>query len=171
MTSTLLAVDPGIRGCGIAVFEDTSLTWAAYVKNSLKTGCTAEAASEMASRVREVVLNKQVYPTRLALEWPRIYAWNSKGDPNDLLALAAVDAAVAALFFAAASVSYYPSDWKGQMKKEPCHARIRSRLLPSELTAACVGAHEAKSLAHNVWDAVGIGLHSLGRFDRKRVVA
>lgn len=164
--SVLLAVDPGIRGCGVAVFEATKLVHASYVRNPVREGTGAGPAASMASWI--VGSTSAWKPNALALEWPRVYArmireGKSKGDPNDLLGLAAIDAAVAALLAPAIATCYAPSDWKGQMTKEACHLRIQKRLVDREAFVAAEGASEAGALAHNMWDAVGIGLHHLGR--------
>jgi hypothetical protein len=172
--SVLLAIDPGIRGCGMAVFDHGMLAEAAYVVNPCKEGNGAAEASSMASWVVGTILGRW-YVSEIAVEWPRVYAarireGKTKEDPNDLLALTAVDAAIVALLAPATAKSYAPSDWKGQMDKDVCHARVVTRLSSSELAVAETGARAAKSKAHNMYDAVGIGLHHLGRFDRKRVI-
>jgi hypothetical protein len=173
--SLLVAIDPGIRGCGVAVFEGYFLTEAAYVKSPVLEGNDAAAAVSMASWVVGSLGLLSRHITELAVEWPRIYASRiraglTKEDPNDLLALTAVDTALAALLSPVKTVSISPSEWKGQMKKEPCQARIVSRLSPRELVVAEAAAAAAKSKAHNLFDAIGIGLHHLGRFARKRVI-
>jgi hypothetical protein len=170
----LLSVDPGIRGTGLAVFsgDDHRLFEATYLESPCTRGSGAAEAGTMASWVRGWITYD---PTELALEWPRIYAsriraGDSPGDPNDLLALSGVDAALAALFWPAPATSYAPSDWKGQLTKEACHARIMTRLDSSEARIVSAATALAKSKAHNVLDAIGIGLHHLGRLARKRVI-
>lgn len=172
--NVLVSVDPGIRGCGVAVFNDGRLYRAAYIKNpSLSKGNRAMEARNMADEVCSWVDLGHV--GTLALEWPRIYAsriraGQTKEDPNDLLALAAVGSAINTFFCTGRTYSYTPSEWKAQMEKDVCEAYVRRRLAPSELAAAEVGAKAAKSKAHNMWDAIGIGLHHLGRMKPKRVI-
>jgi hypothetical protein len=171
MPGVLLAIDPGIRGCGAAVFEGGILTRATYIKSHSATGNTAAACRAMANAVRDwagLALNA------IAVEWPRIYAsrireGKTKSDPNDLLALCGVDGALAMAYPYTPVDCFVPSDWKGQLKKQPCHARIRSRL--SEAEREVMDAITPASLAHNVFDAIGVGLFRLGRFDRVRVIA
>lgn len=169
----ILAVDPGIRGCGCALFEERKLIAASYVANPEKTGNTAEAAVSMAHAIRAWA--DTYWVDEMALEWPRIYATRirrglTKEDPNDLLALTAVDSALLMRLRAGKVACYAPPDWKGQMKKEPCHARVADRLSDTEWKVLKAADEEAGSLAHNVWDAVGIGLFHVGRFERKRVI-
>ncbi len=172
--SYLLAVDPGIRGCGVAVFYEGVLEHAAYVENPYKRDSDAAAAGAMAHEIVEWAhLDGQPH-VHIAVEWPRVYASRirsgaSKGDPNDLLALCGVDAAIVALMDRS-STSYAPSEWKGQMKKEACHARIKTRLSPLEAEVVAKAEKAARSMSHNMLDAVGVGLFHLGRFDKKRVI-
>lgn len=171
--SVLLSLDPGIRGCGVAIFSDGLLSQAAYVCNPCLEGSGAAEAASMASWVQGFFSNWKV--DEIAVEWPRIYAsrireGSSKADPNDLLALTGVGAALVALLAPARATSYVPSDWKGQLTKEATEARIRSRFHQYELEIAVRGAEAARSKAHNMFDAIGIGLHHLGRFERKRII-
>lgn len=170
----MLAVDPGIRGCGVALFEGPTLVACAYVFNKAKEGNRAAEAADMARAIGvEFVMGRVI--DELVVEWPRVYATRlRKGemdgqDPNDLIALSAIDGALA-YRMGVKTTSYVPSEWKGQMKKEPCHARIKSRLNPRELAILMDADNDAKSKAHNVYDAVGIGLHHLGRLKPVRVI-
>lgn len=103
----------------------------------------------------------------LVVEWPRVYAsriraGEAKGDPNDLLALAGVVSAIAAHWEKRGSVfSYVPSEWKGQIPKDICGARIMNRLSVAE--GSLITAVKPASKRHNTIDAVGLGLHHLGR--------
>lgn len=170
---SLLAVDPGIRGCGVAAFDGGRLLHAAYVKSRYATGNRAEEAADMARAVARWCSDLALSPRELVVEWPRVYAdmirRGSKHvagkDPNDLLPLAGVDGALAALFVGCRATSYAPSEWKGQMPKEVCHARTRLRLDSAEVVIY-VGL--TKVLDHNARDAVGLGLHHLGRLAPRR---
>lgn len=168
----LLAVDPGIRGCGVALFDEDRLllTNAAYVENTCKAGNRANECADMAAHV--ISWGKSVrtgfpvdYINTIVLEWPRVYATRirmgeTKADPNDLLALAGVDAAIAAHMHLGA-ISYAPSEWKGQVPKDVMGKRILARLTDEE--RALVMAVKPASKRHNTIDAVGLGLHHLGR--------
>lgn len=166
------AVDPGARGCGVAVFDDGFLTSAAYVRNAVAGDLRAAGAAAAARAVVEWLVGRDV--EGVVVEWPRVYAARIRegrrgADPNDLLCLAGVGAAVAAVLGGLPTASYAPSEWKGQLPHEACRRRVEGRLFPSELhllkqADAAAGA----SLAHNVWDAVGVGLHHLGRLAPRR---
>ncbi len=160
-----LCVDPGLRGCGAAVFHGPTLIRAAYVPNPAKTGRGSSVHRSMANAVAEWFGIYQ-FPTQLLLEFPRIYPGMPDIDVNDLLDLAGVDGALAATFRATPSVShYFPSEWKGNVDKGVMTKRIRSRLTPQEESViVSVGSKD-----HNTLDAVGIGLFRFGRLHERKI--
>lgn len=169
----ILAIDPGIRGCGVALFNGRDLESVAYVRNAApgdKLGAARSAAWEVKNWLGHDAAKVDV----LAGEWPQVYTVSKRGkkDPNDLLALCAIHGALSAFLPWVEPVSILPREWKGQMTKEACQHRIAERLTTGE--SAIVENYLMgliSSLEHNVWDAVGIGLHHVGRFKPKRVFA
>lgn len=151
----MISVDPGLRHCGVAVWFDRRLIRAGLVTNSMIAGRGPVAHKLMAQSVIQYVFpNGQ---TEYVLEYPRIYPKGAqrKGDLNDLLDLAGVDGAIAAL--AQGAVQFvYPADWKGQIPKKIMNDRVWGVLTTSERIVC-------QSKDHNILDAVGIGLHALGR--------
>lgn len=180
----LLAVDPGIRGCGVALFNrDGLLVCATYVRNPCRSGNRAYEAAQMALAIVEWLTEYAGDLTapgngglELAVEWMRVYASRIAAgdadaiekDPNDLLPLTGIDTALAALL-KCPTTSYVVSEWKGQMKKAPCHARAIGRLDMTEKIRLS-DADCPPSLMHNVLDALSIGLAHLKRLDKKRVI-
>jgi hypothetical protein len=175
----ILALDPGAGGCGVALIACATRTLrrAAYVKSPRKkagdplSDCQLMAVA-VAAWVR-VTAPFTVPVTEVLAEWPRVYrAGQAKAgaDPNDLLLLSGVDVGVACLL-GCASRSVEPREWKGTLGEVVDSAtgvtvylveeRVRKRLSPAEL--AVVELPSAASLAHNVWDAAGLGLHAIGR--------
>lgn len=147
----VLSIDPGVHRVGLALFEDQGLAFAAMFP---------------------VPDGPFDYPRapRVLLEVPRIYpASRQKGDPNDLLALARIVGRLQEHYLAAgADVELVePRTWKGTLPKEAMTERIRGRLSAAERARV---APVARSLEHNVLDAVGIGLHALGRLSPRKVV-
>jgi hypothetical protein len=166
--TTLLSLDPGLRGCGVALFRDGVLTACSYVKNPETKGAGPDAVLKMADAVYDWSLKEGgVLTPEIVFEHPQAYtAGHSKGDNNDLFPLVGVAYALATMCHPVTKV--LPREWKGQLEKDACHARIRSRLSPAELAVfESVKGH----FAHNAWDACGVGLHHLGRFERTRVFA
>lgn len=157
MSSTLLAIDPGVRGVGLAYFRDAKLHYAAYIKNPVEEGGGPEAwfglADAVYFRFKELGYSVETY----VLEIPQIYRV-SKGDPNDLIQIAGVGAAIGASFPLKRAIGYRPREWKGTVKKEIHHPRILAQLTDEE---RAVIAEDRKTLIHNVHDAIGLGLFQL----------
>ncbi len=175
----LLALDPGIRGCGAALFAEGRLVACDYVKNPVTVGNRAHEARTMASAV--VAWAGFPEPDEVIAEYPQVYTVAfSKGDNNDLLALAGVDGALAALYPTTHFETYLPREWKQTMSKGVCASRVLRRLDPDELATLQKAAAklrvtdipalikkdpEGKHLLFNALDAVGIGLKHVGRFE------
>lgn len=167
-----VAIDPGLRGCGFAVFEIESreLVSASYVKNPT-AGDDFEAARSMALSLHiayATIKPAMPAPAMLWGECPRSYsAGKQKGDQNDLIHLAGFMYAIAHQFSGGSTLltRYYPREWKGTIDADQMLDRIIERLSGDENARV----RKAGALTHNVIDAVGIGLHALGRLAPKRV--
>jgi hypothetical protein len=172
MSDVLLAVDPSVRSVGVALFVGRALRAAVRVQAEPVEG---EEVGERWLRVADLVVApnaRLLWPSTVIYECPQIYrAQRSKGDPNQLLGLVGVGASIAALCRARGPVRVLtptPAEWCGQVAKattgsakaSPRARRILSRLSPTE--AALVPDQ------HDVLDAVGLGLHALGRLGIKR---
>ncbi len=132
----LIAIDPGAV-TGHAVFEDGALVACGL---GLPTLC------------------HDVY-----IELPQIYS-NGKARPQDLVTLAVRVGEVKAKAEARGCrvELVWPHEWKGSLSKDIMGKRILSKLDNLELEifnrVKC-----AKTKRHNIEDAIGIGLHVLGR--------
>lgn len=173
----LLAVDPGLNAPAVALFQDAKLVRAEPIKVP-----RALSKLDLIDRCRQVaILISNWYaaqpgdfrprlPLQLAVERPQIYrGTKSKGDPNDLPPMVGIDVGLAVLLDCPVT-SYLPRDWVGGTSKaetgdpwkSPRGARVWDRLSEGE-RGAVVG------VTHDVVDAIGIGLHFLGRFVPRRV--
>ena len=179
--SLLVALDPSIRSCGLALFWEGQLVHASAVKIPTRRGeivedsMLAARALNMARAVEgQVHRHMSVFVTSLSVvtEWPQVYRpTRAKGDPNDLAAMAAVGTAVAALLKTTDLTCYTPQTWAGQVpktdergkllpiEKSPRAHRVRSRLSGAEL----VVWEGLRSSDHDAVDSIGIGCHHLGR--------
>lgn len=94
----------------------------------------------------------------VAIEGQQVYP-RSPVDPNDVLQVSGVAGGLAAIAVAlgATVVGLQPSAWKGQAPKRVIQARSRARLSPAELARVRPGT------TLDGWDAIGVGLHVLGR--------
>jgi len=134
----LIAVDPGVHACGVAYFMPTGrLVHCDYTSEPLEPACSS----------------------RVVCEIPQVYS----GD-GVKKAKALIDLAVAAGRMTGQLETEYvrPANWKGQVPKDIHHARVR----------ACLTEEERRTLSecdcprgklHNVLDAIGLGLKTLGR--------
>lgn len=176
------AIDPGLRVCGVSLFVDNVLRSAGLVKSSNEKDRGMTAWRDMALAVLQWLGDNG--PTTggflniLAGERMQVYSGSKQeGDPNDLIELAGVLGAVSCRLLPRICVTYSPRDWKEQTRKpapgtDPesyvIAVRCRKRLTVEEQTR--IQLPTAKSLQHNVWDAIGIGLKAAGRFDRHRTL-
>ncbi len=165
--SLLVAVDPGVHGCGVAVFVDGVLGHAEYCGG---LGDQIHPLLEPVERLEALLIdvsggNRTI--DLVAIECPQVYdAPKQVGRQSDLIRLAVVVGAVLAIArpWCKAALLLQPAEWKGQVKKEVMEQRIRERLAPEELGA--VEDLELKTIAHNVIDAIGIGLVRCGRMGK-----
>lgn len=154
--STLLAIDPGIRGAGCALFRDGRLFKAWYQRNPVKKGAGPVAWFALGDAVAsEVEGPVDTY----VVEVMQIYR-HGRGDPNDLLELAGVGAAIGASVGCREAFGYRPREWKGTVPGDVFTERIKSWLTDADRS---VIVKCAASLEHNVYDAIGLGIVHLKR--------
>lgn len=98
------------------------------------------------------------------IEKPRIYPGGRTKNPNDLIEVA-VSAGEWAGRLSGVSITFVtPSEWKGQVPKPIHHRRIRAQLTEAEGEVLNAGIGDyPPSKAHNIVDAVGLGLWTVGR--------
>lgn len=180
----LVALDPSLRCPGVAVYRCGALV----ASTSIRQDTTITGADVLGARITatarsvlEWLSNHTTRPRALFVEWPQVYAAvKSKGDPNDLLAVAGVGAAVATML---ASYVYQsargvlldvrfvsPAQWAGQLPKTEKKSEVwnapRTRRIVSRLDR---DEKQVVTMQHDVIDAIGIGLFALGRMAPTRV--
>ena len=173
----LVAIDPGLRHAGVAIFDLGGVLVACEVTRARDKGSDPLALNESVAAyvtkfVREHLSADK--PLRVVAEWPRVFGrGKSKGDPNDLLPLSGCSSACVARLRPETCAAVRPDEWKGQAPTDTVvRARVASRLSPREANILAHAEHAAgKTLGHNVLDAVGIGLFAVGRFESLRIFA
>nr|BDT33744.1 hypothetical protein MFMH1_34130 [Myxococcus sp. MH1] len=176
----LVALDPGLRECGVALFDMDSgeLLAAGMPTNAERKARGLPAWARMADGVSAFVSSflepyraaGEVISITLASECPQVYtAGKSKGDPNDLIELAGVVGRVAGSLKATSERSYLPREWKGTLDADVMIERIKARLAERPHEYLRVQLPRAQDKHHNVWDAIGIGLHVVGRLAPRKV--
>jgi len=162
-TPTFVSVDPGKRQCGVAWWTVQGGLIEAKIVESMVGPIPDEPRARPWRATFDAMAEylRKSRPLYLVLEVPQIYGAASKwsGDPNDLVDVAAVAGALS-ITCDRLPATYLPHAWKVSVKKEVMTARIRERWC-TEVDRAAVKLPSSKDLAHNVWDAVGLGLHHL----------
>ena len=159
----VLSVDPGLVATGWAVFDDKSLIGAGIITPEKSREGPARSAS-IAQQLHWTSTVNVHRPDYLVIEIPQIYTRaKSKGDPDDLLRLAILVGEIEAVFTGVQKIEVRPRGWKGTIKKARriqeyiIHKRNAAFLGPAGRYASSIQS-VPKSLAHNVADAVGIGI-------------
>lgn len=117
-------------------------------------GKVARALGEHLAGGPSISASSQYLPTHLVIETMQVYT-RSKGDPNDLLALAAVGGCLFGVFEATSNVGYKAREWKGQIARSAME-KIVERKLGSEMSKI-VAPQYAKNY-NDICHAVGLGL-------------
>lgn len=154
--------DPGGACAGWAVFVGDCLVACGLSRTKLKDVGLRAAHHRAAVReaVRKYASRSVDCPIRSEMMWHRPRK-SKKGDyipPQDLIHTNLIAGHVGTEFV-------YPQDWKGMVPKATHQPKILACLSPEEL--ALVEAVMPPSLRHNVIDAVGIGLHDVGRLTKE----
>lgn len=157
----LLALDPGRRKMAWAVFEGKQLfaCGLVYVENLSLDDTLAYFVKNMADNFRGMDVCERAVVERMK-------AYNGKtggGTSNDLLDLQALGSACGAKL--AHNVEWvFASEWKGSRPKPVVQRKIWDVLSVAETAAVNDARDEVpKDKFHDVMDAVGIGLHAVGR--------
>lgn len=157
----LASIDCGLHGLGVALFLSGELVSAEYLGG---LGGQAHPLLEPVTHLAAFLAQAGEPIGELAIEVPQVYPGpQQKGDQKDLVKLAIVAGTVmatAAGLGCRAIVTMQPAEWKGQTKKEIMVERVKNKLSTREV--ACIDL-PMDSVAHNVFDGIGIGLKRLGR--------
>ena len=148
----MVSYDPGVKVAGVALWEASELR-TAFLARGDGWLSTAHAALRGMPWYPEI--------TEIAIEIPQVYVQSRlKGDPNDLITVALNAGAFCSQFPNITPTEYRPHEWKKQVPKAILAKRTQTRLSIDELN--CI-EQAPKALMHNVFDAIGIGLHHLKR--------
>lgn len=176
-TGDLVALDPSLVSPGIALFRGGSLYAAKRIRISVDAFPGARAL-HVAHEVCAWLHACGAAPRWLVYEWPQVYrAAKSKGDPNDLIGLAAVGGSLAGALAIAAgarneSLGVYsptPAEWIGQLPKTTRGDATLSPRAGLILRSLSVAERAEVPAQHDAIDAVGLGLWALGRLNITRV--
>lgn len=149
-----ISVDPGARSIAWASFTGEELVWCDFLKGETLGKLSAILKSDFG----------HVKADNLIIEKPQIYQGRMQsGDPNDLIDVAIpVGMMVQSIEEIGHLKIVRPREWKGTRPKKICNALTLKALSPVELNGF-ESRKFKKGEAHNVLDAIGIGLWHLGR--------
>lgn len=163
--SSRIYIDPSITCTGIACFYEGLLTKATMCAPKKKGYDRLAELSEHAQRW---------YPTDwdVYFEEPvlRQRGRGPASKPADLIKLAVSAGVVIGALAPASVTALSPTDWKGSLPKEVVHRQMLTVLSDNEKLAIEKGVGRQKSLAHNLYDAVCIGLYIEGRAPWKKTL-
>lgn len=150
----LLSIDPGLRNCGVACFENGKLSFARLVKSDKKNPMPMALADMVNALVKDVGKKFDA----VVIEQPMIYPGRrGKARASDILNLTAVVGAICGEYRGCKVVTYKPFQWKGQLPKKVCEFRVKKKLSKEELKKVKL----AGALSHNIWDSIGLGMYYL----------
>ena len=165
----VVSIDPGLRQCGVAIWDCEHLVWAGLARNDYSGKNQFIAARSMSYAVWALVATT---PQQLVIERPQVIrGWTRNAESITALSLVVgallVGGGVGTLAPALPQLfEYLPVQQKGNVPKPIMESRARARLSQAELLSVHLPYHNgklSKSLAHNVWDAVWLGLQHIGR--------
>lgn len=158
MSARIISIDPGVRRVAYA-------EWSIIDGSLLRAGLIDPIFDIRMPRVEQwrklawqvgLELRFDSGLIDLVIEMPQIYAGIREEDPNDLIDLAGVVGAISGNLLCGSVVwSPLPREWKGQAPKSVTKLRVDKRLPPEAKNRIY---WPAKSLCHNVYDAIHLGL-------------
>ena len=149
----LISIDPNVKRMAVAVWEHGELRQTMYLRSDLKGRASTF----------DQLIEIDVPPDEIAVEVPQIYS-GAVSKKKGLMKLGFYAGFACGALYQGGHTTvheYLPAQWKGQVPKDIMLPRIIEKLTASELTRVTLPT--GKSYQHDVWDAVGIGLHHLGR--------
>lgn len=123
--SALLALDPGKKQHGVAVFVDGALDSCALIRHTKPPRDSVQRWIELAYIVRDEVCDAST-TDEIAIELMQVDGRTGKAQASSILDLAGAGGAIVGLFSADASQAsaYTPSQWNRNRAKGPNHAKI-----------------------------------------------
>lgn len=161
----ILGIDPGLRAIGWALVEgDGRLLSCGLARGALSGrgpvawGAVVDAAVSDVRISAAAAHEATAASVRVVCEFPQVYAaGKAKGDPADLLELAAVVGMLSAALKAPRFSAVLPRAWKGNVPKDIMTRRILASFEGDDAsTYNRAIARVPPYLRHNVIDAVGI---------------
>ncbi len=150
----IVSIDPGTRFLGWAEFEGKQLAGCGIIK--------AKGLDDMLAKMRGGFGKFGGERWQAVIEIPQVYVQRKmKGDANDLIKIALVAGYVGALFHE--PVFVLPRTWKGTVEKDVMCKRVENRWMNERERELLYARKIPKGQLNNTLDAIGVGMHYLGR--------
>ena len=158
----LLAVDPGLRCVGVALFKVGVLVRAA----ALRGPATGRGPAVWSARAQEGerwvgMQGTRTTPGTLVVEMMKVQV-KGRADPADLIELAGVTGAIVGRLSSWSAEGFEPSIWKGQVPRDIYGARVEGHLRAEGLWSRVEGPSRATEL-NDAMHAAGLGRWYLAR--------
>ena len=153
-----VSLDPGLHHFGVALWSFSGELVKAYLAKSCYEITAEPKWLYLGDEIAQQILMECSNIRHSVCEIPQVYSRSkSKGDPNTLVELACAGATALTALGGMPHV-VKPAEWKGQLPKVVVEERCKIHLSKDEQKNIVL---PIKSLRHNVWDAIGIGLFFL----------
>jgi hypothetical protein len=148
----ILAIDPGLWKCGVAIFSPAGYLQVAYTARRPRNVYTigAPAWLDMANQIQAPEPVSVLVVERMQID-------RRSKNPAPLLELSGIAGALAYRFRYADVYSPSPSEWKGGTPKAIMKRRLMTKLHRDESERVDPRA------THDAWDAIGLGAWFLGK--------
>lgn len=150
----VLCIDPSLRHCGLAVYDQGVLVQAQHVLSGNEADRGAKAWADMAAAV---VKNAPEKVSALVIERMKHRKYGPPVD--DLLEVNGVVGAIVRAYSYAHLISPYPHEWKGSVPKTIHNKRVFKKLSTDEQSVIITN----KTYWDDTIDACGLGLWHLKR--------
>ena len=147
-----------LRACGLVSCASTNV--------SIQT---QETRAAVQTAILRVLWDNGFHPGQHPLSVCELMEWrpdDRRSSAQDLIRVATVGAAIAGML-SPEPWFVTPNEWKGQVPKEIMGSRVLHALVPAE---GLVFTRDSRGItpnaAHNIVDAIGIGLWAVGRIQR-----
>ena len=153
----LVAIDAGLRTCGVAMFATGVLVAAFTADESVGRGPAVwrSMALKVTSNITRLRYPWCEMPVDLVIEVMQEDS-RSRGNVADILEVQGVAGAISSHYLWKTITGYTPRQWKGSVPKTVSHLRARRTM--------CVAERDVvEGLDHNGMDAVALGLFHLKR--------
>jgi len=170
-SESILAIDPSIRACGVAIFLKGKLVYVDVIRTMAVVN-QAQAIQEICDKLHHIwqtTISDSLRPELLVVEKPQIYQQAQlKGDPNDLIPLALMSGVLWEKFKPKNLMLPTPKEWKGQVPKNVMTKKTCSQLSKQEIDVLSWELSRVpEALRHNGFDSIGIGLWARDRFNKR----